>query len=129
MKPDINNIIAIASRSEFNQMALDIFNFQAKENEVYNQFIMTLKIKTDRIKEIKQIPFLPIEFFKSHLVSSLKVQSPTSKVFTSSGTTGSIQSKHFVSDVSVYEKSYLKAFQLFYGNIGDYCIQIGRAHV
>ena len=132
MKPNINNIFAIASASEFNQMALDIFNFQVKENEVYNQYITALKIETNSIKEIKQIPFLPIEFFKSHTIvteSSVKNQESgnqnqqpitnNQQLFTSSG---SVQSKHYVADVSIYEKSYLKAFELFYGNINEYCI-------
>ncbi len=101
---------------------MHIFNYQAKENNVYKQYINALKIDIGNVKEIKEIPFLPIEFFKTHIIKTTNLQSLVSEVFTSSGTTGSIQSKHYVTDVSVYEKSYLKAFELFYGNITDYCI-------
>lgn len=122
-KPSIDSIFTISSLDEFNQLAVDIFKFQATENEVYKQFINGLKINSDNVKDIKQIPFLPIEFFKSHIITAS--QQPTTnnqQQFTSSGTTGTVQSKHYVNDVSVYEKSYLKAFELFYGSVKDYCI-------
>lgn len=123
MKPNIDSIFCISSADEFQKAAIDIFRFQAKENEIYHRFITSLKIKTEQVNTVQQIPFLPIEFFKNHTVVSEKnnVNAHTT-VFSSSGTTGMNQSKHFVTDVSVYEKSYLKAFEQFYGNIEDYCI-------
>ncbi len=122
MKPDPHNIFSITSASEFKQMAMEIFYYQAKENKVYKHYLDFLKINSIAVSEIKQIPFLPIEFFKTYTIRTSKVQSPKSEVFKSSGTTGSIQSKHYVDDVSIYENSYLKAFELFYGNITEYCI-------
>ena len=123
MKPNIDTIFDISSSQKFNALALDIFRFQAKENEVYKQYVNTLKINIDNVSEIKQIPFLPIKFFKTHVINSKsEILNSKSAVFTSSGTTGSIQSKHYVNDVSIYEKSYLEAFELFYGNIEDYAI-------
>lgn len=123
MKININNLFDDITFEKFNHFALDIFRFQAKENEVYSQFINELKININDVSEINQIPFLPIEFFKTHVINS-KVEILNSKpeLFTSSGTTGMIQSKHYVNDVSIYEKSYLKAFELFYGNVEEYCI-------
>jgi len=77
--------------------------------------------RTDsEVNHLKDIPFLPIEFFKSKKVIS--GQNGSFSIFTSSGTTGQNTSKHFVSDIHLYQKSYLKGFQYFYGDISDYCI-------
>ena len=69
--------------------------------------------------DIEQIPFLPIGFFKTHSV--LSSQKPIEITFSSSGTTGMVQSSHHVTDVSLYEQSYLQAFEQFYGKVSDYC--------
>jgi hypothetical protein len=69
---------------------------------------------------LQQIPFLPIQFFKSHEVISST--NPVQETFTSSGTTGMITSKHLVTDVTLYEQSYRNAFSQFYGNIEDYAV-------
>jgi phenylacetate-coenzyme A ligase PaaK-like adenylate-forming protein len=123
MKPSINNIFNISSDREFKQMALEVFNYQAKENEVYKKYINSLKINIDNVWELNQIPFLPIEFFKTHkIITNSQLSTLNSQLFTSSGTTGSSTSKHYVNDVSIYEKSYLKTFELCYGNIDDYCV-------
>lgn len=107
----------------FKEKALSIFKYQAKENKVYNTFLSNLKVDIEKITELHQIPFLPIDFFKTHqVVSDSRLQTQDFRLFLSSGTTGMVQSKHYVKDVSVYEKSYLKAFELFYGNIEDYCV-------
>lgn len=123
MKDLINSIFSINSQSEFRQVALAVFNYQATENEVYAKYLSGLGIITQNITEIHQIPFLPVELFKSHQITTGKSSSHKfDEVFTSSGTTGMIQSKHYVKDVSIYETSYLKGFELFYGDIKDYCI-------
>ena len=70
------------------------------------------------VKSLEQIPFLPIQFFKSHAV--LSSSKPIQETFTSSGTTGMISSKHLVTDFRLYEQSYRKAFSQFYGNSEDY---------
>jgi phenylacetate-coenzyme A ligase PaaK-like adenylate-forming protein len=72
------------------------------------------------VKHIEDIPFLPIQFFKTHQVVS--TNNPIEKTFTSSGTTGSITSKHLVTDLTLYEGSYLEGFKHFYGNIEDYVV-------
>lgn len=101
-------------------MAVDIFKFQAANCTVYSEFISHLNIRPEEITDIQHIPFLPVEFFKSHLVTS--VESKPEIIFTSSGTTGSIQSRHLVADKRVYEKSFRKAFDGFYGDIKNYAI-------
>jgi phenylacetate-coenzyme A ligase PaaK-like adenylate-forming protein len=120
MDVNINDIFSIKTPQEFKNLAIDIFRFQAEHNEVYKQYIHSLKIELDNIDEIEKIPFLPIEFFKTHTITSTPNKSE-SIVFKSSGTTGENTSKHFVNDISVYEKSYSTAFKIFYGNITDYC--------
>ncbi|WP_372744924.1 acyl transferase [Lutibacter sp.] len=105
---------------EFESFALEIFQFQAKNNLVYSQFLKLLKINPLEINSIVDIPFLPIEFFKSHKIvsSNSKIQ----ETFLSSGTTGQTQSKHFVTDVSIYEESFTKGFEYFYGSIKNYTV-------
>lgn len=121
LKPSINDIFSIKNASQFEEQALAVFRYQAVKNEVYSQYLKGLSISPDSIKKLNEIPFLPIDFFKTHKVIC-DSGSKDEIVFTSSGTTGSVQSKHYVSDVSVYEQSYLKGFEFFYGNIEDYCV-------
>lgn len=114
-------IFEIESIAEFEKTALDIFRLQHEQCLVYRQFCDVLKINAADIKSINNIPFLPIEFFKTHTVTSSVVEKLKLKIFTSSGT-GGTQSKHHVSDVSLYEESFRKGFELFYGNIEEYCL-------
>ena len=114
------NIFDLKTEEEFNQACLSVFQHQIKNIDVYQAFVNGLKIEIQQIKHYSQIPFLPIQFFKSHAI--IANQSKAEITFTSSGTTGSITSSHFVEDVSLYQKSYLKAFNLFYGDITDWCI-------
>jgi len=79
-----------------------------------------MNVNVQKIKSVQQIPFLPIQFFKSHAVVSNS--NPIQETFTSSGSTGVITSKHLVTDVSLYEQSYRKGFSQFYGNIEDYVV-------
>lgn len=119
-KPDKQQIFSISNNEQFNAAALAIFQHQAKNCAIYREFIEGLKIDPTNITTIQQIPFLPIEFFKSRdVVSSID---PVEVTFTSSGTTGMITSSHKVTDVSWYEDSFRKAFELFYGDIKDYTV-------
>lgn len=101
-------------------MALKVFRFQYENNLVYKQFCDLMKVEKGDVKKICQIPFLPISFFKSHDV--VANQNEVEVTFTSSGTTGMITSKHQVTDVSFYEKSYRQGFSQFYGDIENYVI-------
>jgi phenylacetate-coenzyme A ligase PaaK-like adenylate-forming protein len=101
-------------------MALKVFRFQYENNLVYREFCDFLKTEVQKVKTIQQIPFLPIQFFKSHSVVSNT--NPIQTTFTSSGTTGMVTSKHLVTNVSIYEESYRKGFSQFYGNIEDYVV-------
>jgi phenylacetate-coenzyme A ligase PaaK-like adenylate-forming protein len=119
-KPDQQQVFSISNGQQFNETALQIFRFQAENNTIYSQFIKGLNIDTASVDDIYKIPFLPVEFFKSQqIVSSVDEAQVT---FTSSGTTGMITSRHIVTDVSWYEQSFRKAFELFYGDIRNYCV-------
>jgi len=113
-------IFDITTPQQFKEKALLVFKHQFENNSVYRSFCDLLYVHPSDITEIDQIPFLPIQFFKSHQI--LSSSSPIVETFTSSGTTGSVTSKHLVTDISLYVKSYTKGFQHFYGNIEDYVV-------
>lgn len=116
----INNIFSIKNEIEFNKKALEVFKHQFKNNKVYRSFCDLLYIHPSDITKIEDIPFLPIQFFKQRkVVSSLD---KVDELFTSSGTTGSITSKHYVTDINLYKQSYLNGFHHFYGDIEDYTV-------
>lgn len=115
-----DQIFSINDEATFNQVALSVFRHQVVKCDTYNEFVNHLKINIKAIDHFTQIPFLPISFFKSHQILSSAAKPEI--IFSSSGTTGQITSKHLVSDVSIYEKSYNKAFEQFYGKTEDTCI-------
>ncbi len=117
MKKDIFNI---SSEEQFNEVTLKVFKHQFENNPIYRSFCDLLYIHPSDIKNIEEIPFLPIQFFKSKQV--LSSSEDVNITFSSSGTTGSVTSKHHVTDLSYYEESYLKGFEHFYGNNDDYII-------
>ncbi|MDI9256435.1 LuxE/PaaK family acyltransferase [Flavobacterium sedimenticola] len=114
------DIFTIASHKQFEKIALKVFRYQYENNHVYREFCDFLNTDVQKVKSLPQIPFLPIQFFKSHTVVSNT--DAVQETFTSSGTTGMITSKHLVTDVSLYEQSYRLAFSEFYGNIEDYAV-------
>ncbi len=115
-----DTIFSIQNDSDFEQVALHVFNYQYINNCTYQRYCNLLGVSRSSVKEVSDIPYLPIELFKSHKIISSS--STIKKVFSSSGTTGSIPSKHFVTDLSIYEKSFRKGFQYFYGDVTDYTI-------
>jgi len=119
-QPGKEQVFSINNGDDFNNIALQIFHHQAKNCAVYQQFLNGIGAHVDAINIIDQIPFLPIEFFKSHNVVSVDAEADVT--FTSSGTTGMITSSHIVTDVSWYVDSFRKAFELFYGDIKSYTV-------
>lgn len=117
---NINDIFNISSEKEFESLALKIFKHQFENNPVYRSFCDLLYVHPSDVHVIEDIPFLPIQFFKSHRVLASK--DPISNIFKSSGTSGQERSKHMVTDISIYEKSFRKTFAEFYGNIKDYVV-------
>ena len=117
---DPNTIFSITSQDEFEAQALKVFKFQFDHNPVYRSFCDLLYRHPSDVHSIREIPFLPIQFFKSHKV--LSTTETIQEIFTSSGTTGSTTSKHHVSDLSIYETSFIKGFEQAYGAINEYTI-------
>lgn len=114
----INEIFNV-NAANFSSVALKVFHYQYSNNNVYRKFCELLKVVPQRVKNIEEIPFLPIEFFKSQKVVCGEFE--PQQFFLSSGTTGQNQSKHFLKDIGIYQESFIKAFRQFYGNIEDYC--------
>lgn len=109
----MRNFSQIQSDTEFNSQALELFHKQKDACEIYNQYLRLIRQYEKPIQHWSEIPFLPIEFFKSHRVTTGLFEEQG--VFTSSGTTGQVTSKHYVRDLDIYEESFLKGFEYFYG--------------
>lgn len=150
----VKDIFYIKDASGFNAAALEIFHLQAEKNDVYRNFIRQLNIDPKSVHKLRDIPFLPIEFFKTHKVAVKQsaglsgrndgihhsadrtpaekektgkktgrpLRTDPSRVFESSGTTGTTTSKHYVPDISIYEESFTGCFESFYGGIEHYCL-------
>lgn len=114
------DIISIQTTKEFHKAAMKTYRYQFEHNEVYQKYNVLLQKSPANVKHITEIPFLPIEFFKSKEIKT--GIAPVETVFTSSGTTGQITSKHLVTDLSLYETSCRAAFSKFYGAIEDYVV-------
>jgi len=117
---DIDRIFAIETASEFEACCLETFLFQARHCPVYAEYLRLLRIQAASVKRVEDIPFLPIEFFKTRdIVAAAK---PPQIIFTSSGTTGMTTSRHPVIDIGWYERSFRTAFNRFYGRANDWAI-------
>ncbi|MGV6845268.1 MAG: LuxE/PaaK family acyltransferase [Lutibacter sp.] len=115
-----NDIFNITNDADFEKVSLKIFRFQAENNGIYKRFLKHLKIDVEAVNSIRKIPFLPIEFFKSFTILSSNKKTET--IFLSSGTTSMNRSRHFITDLNIYEQSFLKGFNQFYGNIKNYTV-------
>lgn len=115
-----NDKVFKVQEEDFEQLALEVFHFQSENNPVYADFLKALGVDASSINRLTQIPFLPISFFKTHEVRTGEFEPQV--IFESSGTTGSINSRHFVKDIALYEESFLRGFEFFYGPVKNYCI-------
>lgn len=104
----------------FNETALKIFRYQAKYNPVYRKFLNFLRVSSDSVLSFREIPCMPIEFFRNHAVVTGQYEPEV--VFTSSGTTGAQTSRHHVRSPELYTESFMRAWDLFYGPASDYCV-------
>ncbi len=115
--PLIDEIFSV-NKDSFDSLTIEIFQYQAQNNPVYSQYLDYLRINTSEVKKVAQIPFLPIELFKNHRI--ITGNAGPEMIFESSGTTGSIPSRHFITDLAVYRKSIEKGFRHFFGDPADY---------
>ncbi|MDQ3682845.1 MAG: acyl transferase [Bacteroidota bacterium] len=107
------------SKETFEGQALKIYYQQYQHNDIYRKFVDLARKHRQEVTRLDQIPFLPISFFKSHKIKTTAFEEML--VYESSGTTGSIASRHFLKDTSIYEISILTAFEQFYGPAHQYC--------
>ena len=115
-----NRIFSLRSPKDFDALALDIFSFQYSHNNVYRKFCQHMGKSPENVAVTTDIPFLPIRFFKSETI--VTGPDPISLVFESSGTTGSVPSKHYVLSEELYKRSILESFKRVYGDPSDYVI-------
>lgn len=113
-------IFNINTSEDFERLALEVFRFQYKNVSIYRKFCDFLNTNLSEVNSLKKIPFLPIQFFKNHKIIAENLSEQV--IFTSSGTTGSITSKHYVTDLKLYEKSFLDAFKRQYGKPSEFAI-------
>ncbi len=113
-------IFSVNNEKDFERLALEVFRFQYAHNTVYRRFADALDRKPHAVQTIGDIPFLPIELFKTHRVvcGDFKPEA----VFLSSGTTGATTSRHYVKSLGLYEKSFLQGFQRFFGKPEKYVV-------
>ena len=115
-----HSIFNLQSPFEFNEIAVSLFRYQYRENEIYRSFVDALGISESQVYHPEQIPFLPVSFFKTHKVISGDYAEEL--IFESSGTTGMETSKHFVVDASCYQESFTRGLQLAYGDLSEYAV-------
>ena len=112
---DLQALFRIGDDSAFERAALDVFRFQAERCEPYREYLRQIGIRPERVETTREIPFLPIELFKTRRVYCS--DSEPQQVFTSSSTTGQTPAKHYVADLSIYERAFTLAFERFYGSV------------
>jgi hypothetical protein len=115
-----DRVFKISNASDFKKIAFEVFDYQYKNIDVYRQYVDLYCPSKPAFKTVEEIPFLPIDFFKSHKI--IENNTKEECVFGSSSTSGIGQSYHFVRDLSVYEKSFMTGINLFYEEISKYCV-------
>ncbi len=108
------------NKDNFEAVSIEVFHYQYAHNAIFRKYCDLTTRDISTIKSLHEIPFLPIQFFKTQEITTGSFEAEA--IFESSGTTGSINSKHYVKDLNWYTKSFLEGFNLFYGNIEEYCI-------
>ena len=116
----IDQILAIATPEEFECCALELFRFQARECAPYRRYVELLGVDVDKVQSIEDIPFLPVELFKSEDVYC-GAEAPE-VIFTSSNTGATTPSRHMMASLEVYRKSFTAAFEAFYGKAEKWSI-------
>lgn len=117
---DLQQIFTISSEESFREIARSVYAFQLENNKVYRDYVHLLGRQEVKIEKLTDIPFLPISFFKTHELKTTNFEHDL--LFESSGTTGQVRSQHWVADKTIYQLSFLKAFEQTYGHIQDYII-------
>lgn len=107
----MKNKIFSVTDSNFEEIALEVFQFQYQNNPVYKKFADYLGKQNPTSSA--EIPFLPISFFKTHEIRCF--QKDIDIKFKSSGTGGN-RSTHFIESLSLYEQSFEPTYRDQLGN-------------
>ncbi|MBC7382314.1 MAG: acyl transferase [Bacteroidia bacterium] len=114
------NAIFNSNLNNFDELCLHLFRVQYKNNKIYRKYCNFIGITDPTvIRVVEKIPFLPVSLFKTHQV--LASDKPVHTTFFSSATGGSGQSKHYLTDITLYQKSFITAFELKFGSTQNYC--------
>ena len=116
----LRNAVLNTSNENFIETALSVFRFQYNNNDIYKSYCNLLRINPDTITLLENIPVLPIQFFKTKEIKTTAFKETL--YFESSGTTGLVNSRHYVKEIKLYEESFLKSFRQYYGAETKYCI-------
>ena len=119
-QPNPDRIFGVADERSFRNEALALFRFQAERCEPYRQYLDLIGVAADEVREVEQIPFLPIGLFKTHNIYCGEGQ--PEQIFTSSSTGGSVPSRHLMADLLIYERAFRGAFRNFYGDAAEWSI-------
>lgn len=117
-----NHVLQISGDDDFEHTALQVFRYQYHHNNLYRTFCNHLRRTPDVVFNLAGVPFLPLDFFRYHRIVTETPANGPALEFISSGTTGSLSSKHIISDPSLYRESYLKGFEIFFGDIEQYTL-------
>jgi len=115
-----HSIFNLQSPFEFNEIAISLFRYQYRKNDIYKRFTDSLGISESQVYHPEQIPFLPVSFFKTHKLVAGNYSEEL--IFESSGTSGMETSKHYVVDASCYQESFTRGMQLAYGDLSQYVV-------
>lgn len=103
-----------------NELIFEVFRYQYENNTLYKGFCDSIHKSPNRVTRLEDLPFLPIRFFKTHHVKTGDYE--PEEWFESSGTTGTVNSLHFIRSLDIYKKSFTRCFRLFYGEPSNWCI-------
>ncbi len=120
MRSELIHKIFSSSAPQMPDLMLEIFRYQFRENALYRSFCEAIGRNPNSVQAIETIPYLPISFFKSHAVRTGDYEPET--WFESSGTTGSVNSRHYIRSLDLYRQSFRQGFERFYGQPQDWCI-------
>ncbi len=125
MRATLRQRILTVTGDTFDALALAVFRYQAAYNAVYQQYIQHLGIVPERITDLRRVPFMPIDFFKRHTVTTGLITPAIT--FASSGTTGqrtgsTETSRHLVADTDLYDAVSRRIFEQTYGPLENFHI-------
>ena len=115
-----NQLFSIQNEADFLDAALSVFRYQYEKCAIYRRYVDMFRCDVNKIDCLEKIPFLPIEFFKTHQI--IADGYTPQLTFSSSGTTGQHTSNHYVADKTLYEESFFRCFEYFVGKPEEFVI-------